>query len=271
MRKKALKIALCLIVLYTAARLCYRGFIRDQILSFMYNNPVAIKIIESLSPKRPENVRPQYILTLYQMMKDVHDVLETVGIQYFADSGTLLGLIRHKGIIPWDDDLDICIAQRERAIFLQKAVPLLKLLGYNVKMGNMIVINATSKMIKLLPGEKYPGCDIAGVVEHKENFQVPQETYADWPPIKKKDLGTVRLYPFGSFHIWGPENPIPYLDAMYGKNWSKLAWKGDDHQYTDHRGASRKPFSIATYTPGQPVGPLKDNRRYIEREYKKQQ
>lgn len=39
--------------------------------------------------------------------------LEDKGIKYYTDAGTLLGIIRDKELIPWDDDIDFAVASSE--------------------------------------------------------------------------------------------------------------------------------------------------------------
>ncbi|TVR15581.1 MAG: hypothetical protein EA401_02565 [Planctomycetota bacterium] len=53
--------------------------------------------------------KPQ--ITKLQQLQTVIDVLHAQGLRCWIDTGTLLGLVRHKQILPWDRDIDIsCFA-----------------------------------------------------------------------------------------------------------------------------------------------------------------
>jgi len=48
-------------------------------------------------------------LRMLEMLKFIDKICRENGIDYWLDSGTLLGAARHHGYVPWDDDTDICM------------------------------------------------------------------------------------------------------------------------------------------------------------------
>ena len=53
------------------------------------------------------------------ILKDIHKFCVEHDIQYSLCYGTLLGAIRHKGFIPWDDDIDITMPRPEFDRFIK--------------------------------------------------------------------------------------------------------------------------------------------------------
>lgn len=52
-------------------------------------------------------------LKMFEMLVYIDRICRDNNIKYWLSGGTLLGAIRHKGFIPWDDDLDILFMKKD--------------------------------------------------------------------------------------------------------------------------------------------------------------
>lgn len=60
----------------------------------------------------PETLRKLQMIEL-EILAKFDAMCKKYGLHYFAAYGTLLGAVRHKGIIPWDDDIDIAMPRED--------------------------------------------------------------------------------------------------------------------------------------------------------------
>jgi len=77
-----------------------------------------------------EEVRSDYLVTAeakklwavqMEILEKIDQICKKYGLKYYADGGTLLGAVRHKGYIPWDDDLDVQMLKEDYEKFCEVA------------------------------------------------------------------------------------------------------------------------------------------------------
>ena len=56
-----------------------------------------------------------------EVYAEVKRICDKYGLEVFAEYGTILGAVRHKGYIPWDDDLDLSMRREDFMKFLEVA------------------------------------------------------------------------------------------------------------------------------------------------------
>ena len=124
--------------------------------------------------ENPEELRTLQLISV-DLLKEFDRVCEILDIPYFLYSGTALGAVRHKGFIPWDDDIDLGMLRKDYDRFLSEAP---KVVGDDYE-----VVNALS-------APHFPACNAN--LSLRGTYCVPEE-FANCPYQYAIGLG---LYAF---------------------------------------------------------------------------
>ena len=198
-------------------------------------------VVKDLVIDKPYEYSSEKLELLYQHSKYLFPLLDLHKIEYFAVGGTLLGAIRHQGLIPWDNDIDIGIDYKE---FLK----LKELLDELNK------VNSSYYWVETLPGIRIYYKDYAivdfFVCDSKDNKYMYSYPYDDGIPsfevhmycfpkiiFDKNQIFPVKKVQFEDMFISVPKNHTHALFVNYNeKVLSTVITPSSDHlnMHDDH-------------------------------------
>ena len=116
------------------------------------------------------------------LLKVLADTMARNGLDYWLESGTLLGAVRHKGFIPWDDDIDISMPRADyRKVEEMVAKELPESDGFKAIRSNCIRFQliGTPCQIDIFPYDIY-------TVSASDQERAEKEIWDAWRPLHEK-------------------------------------------------------------------------------------
>ena len=208
-------------------------------------------------------LRAVIVDSLYQTMKDVHDVLTYTGVGYAIDSGTLLGAVRNKGLIPNDDDLDIRVSSEDRALLVETAFRRLHKLGYETCecfFGYKVFPENGKVFHDADLKYKFPALDIFMTTMDGGRTETQHDK---WPSCYFTDTEffLTKMYGFGPLRLFGPASTKDYFDRCYGTDWNEFTYTTYDHSTETYLGeGSKVALTEEGRRPSLPSKPLRQSK-----------
>jgi len=175
------------------------------------------------------------------LIADIDRVLKKHKVRYWMDGGTMLGAVRHRGMIPWDDDVDIGVYAEDESK-LHKALRELEPkydIEWDSESGDCrrVIVSVRSK-------SEFPFAEffIYTIEKGRTRFRCKQDE-KDWG--KKcyhdiQDLFPLKKYQYGNKEMSGAYNAIPYFNRCYGRDWNDVAYRQQSHKEGFHYDEDRR-------------------------------
>ncbi len=116
----------------------------------------------STTPKSEKDLPKNDPLTVglfYDLLMKIDRFLKKHKLPYWATCGTLLGVVRHHGMIPWDDDIDLAMFEEDVSRLLQLEETLVEInlgLAFHPKYEFYKIFPLDGELILRDNGEPYP-------------------------------------------------------------------------------------------------------------------
>ena len=199
---------------------------------------------------------------IYALGRTLSQVFQQFNFHYWTSGGTTLGTIRHRGLIPWDDDLDLCILQEHEPKFINVIAPYLQEF-HNIR---VVPVNSVGYRIfhqneseditenTQLINYKYPFCDVFVMAKIKTKVKIADARGRTiWPKEKYQyqDIENPVFRKFADFQFLTPNNPEAYLDATYGYDWN-IVGETQNYSHIFRESLNAVKFDMISYEPAKP-------------------
>lgn len=197
---------------------------------------------------------------LYEILHGIHRIFEHFGITYWLTGGSMIGLKRHGGIIPWDDDIDICCFMSDKDMIFSPPVlesfqandlHVIEDLTFDIvnPFLSKVFRNEVKSKARKCGKVPYPFCDIF-FMKKPDNWDAIHFCCGgqDAHRIYTEELYPIKTVEFGPISANVPHNGIPQLERGYGKNWSTEGQiHNNDHITKQGKGGPTKVFDVSPY------------------------